>query len=77
MKNIEQIKTLEKKETHEENKLQVKSFSELINLSEKRKEMEKLPFNKILTNILDKIRVSTIVRKEDILIEIFKRSGIC
>ncbi len=40
MKNIEQIKTLEKKETHEENKLQVKSFSELINLSEKRKEME-------------------------------------
>ena len=30
--------------------------------------MGKLPFNKILTNILDKIHVNTLVRKEDVLV---------
>ena len=37
-------------------------------IEEKRKKMAKLPFNKLLINILDQIWVNTEVRKEDILI---------
>jgi len=36
-------------------------------IEEKRKEMAKLPYNKVLTKLLDKILVNTSVRKEDIL----------
>ena len=47
-------------------KNRIYQYSQLI--EEKRKEMAKLPFNKPLIQILDKIRVNTVVRKEDIIV---------
>ena len=61
---IEYGKTLTSRNYCDENNIY--RYKQLI--EEKRKEMGKLPYNKILTNILDKIRVSTSVTKDDILI---------
>lgn len=38
-------------------------------IDEKRKEMAKLPYDKILTNLLDRILIDTTVRKDDILVK--------
>ena len=46
--------------------MKIYKYSQLI--EEKRKEIVKLPFDKTQTKTLDKIQVSTVVRKEDIMV---------
>ena len=64
MFTTENGRTLTLRKYCDENKIY--KYKQLV--EEKRKEMGKFPFNKILTNVLDKIRVNTQARKEDILV---------